>query len=333
MTIQTTNIDATSGNAVNLTKGDEVFFTIANGVVVEAQNGLGIVADSTDNFFIYNNGSIVANDPGVELEESSDHFYNERGGSVFGFDGVDMGTTGEALVNYGDVSAFASGVYDTAGGNTISNFGTIEGPVGLSVAAGGEVITNSNTGAIDGGIAISSGADTITNAGSIDGAVAFAGTGITNSLTNSGEIIGNIKFSSAHSTLTNAGSVTGDVTMVGTDTLINTGVIHGDVALGVSDIIELSVGEVTGAITGKTNDLFAFSGNFGHETIDKFIGGTGSTHDTIRFATNDFGSFAAVQSHMSQVGSDVVIRLDGTDTITLAGVKLSTLVAADFKFV
>ena len=149
MTIQTTNIDATSGNAVNLTKGDEVFFTIANGVVVEAQNGLGIVADSTDNFFIYNNGSIVANDPGVELEASSDHFYNERGGSVFGFDGVDMGTTGEAFVNYGDVSAFASGVYDTARGNTISNFGTIEGPVGLSVAAAGEVITNSNTGAID----------------------------------------------------------------------------------------------------------------------------------------------------------------------------------------
>jgi hypothetical protein len=29
----------------------------------------------------------------------------------------------------------------------------------------------------------------------------------------------------------------------------------------------------------------------------------------------------------------VVIRLDGTDSITLAGVTLSSLVSADFKFV
>ena len=63
------------------------------------------------------------------------------------------------------------------------------------------------------------------------------------------------------------------------------------------------------------------------------IAGSGSTHDTIQFAANDFGSFAAVQSAMSQVGSDVLIRLDATDSIVLNGVILSNLVAADFKFV
>ncbi len=35
---------------------------------------------------------------------------------------------------------------------------------------------------------------------------------------------------------------------------------------------------------------------------------------------------------MSQVGSDVVIRLDATDSITLKNVAVSSLVPADFKF-
>jgi hypothetical protein len=36
MTIQTTNIDATGGDAVDLTSGVEVFFVIANDVVLES---------------------------------------------------------------------------------------------------------------------------------------------------------------------------------------------------------------------------------------------------------------------------------------------------------
>ena len=35
---------------------------------------------------------------------------------------------------------------------------------------------------------------------------------------------------------------------------------------------------------------------------------------------------------MSQVGSDVMIRLGATDSITLNEVRLSSLVSADFKF-
>jgi hypothetical protein len=251
------------------------------------------------------------------------------GGAVLYFD--DNSGKTSTIDNTGTISGLGYVIQSISDILDISNSGMIHG--GLDLAHDDDALINSHAGTIDGRVTLAAGGDTITNAGDIYGAITFTGTGITNSLTNSGEITGNITFSSAHSTLTNSGSMTGDLTMVGTDTLINTGVIHGDVTLGVSDIIELSVGEVTGAITGKTNDLFAFSGNFGNETIDKFIGGTGSTHDTIRFATNDFGSFAAVQSHMSQVGADVAIRLDGTDTITLAGVKLSNLVSADFKFV
>jgi hypothetical protein len=52
-----------------------------------------------------------------------------------------------------------------------------------------------------------------------------------------------------------------------------------------------------------------------------------------RHTANDFGIFTAVQSAMSQVGADTVIRLDATDSITLVGVTKSSLVSADFKFV
>jgi hypothetical protein len=115
MTIQTTNIDAASGDAIDLTNGDEAFFTIANGVVVESQNAKGIVADSTENFFIYNYGSIVSDDVGLELDSSNDRFYNERSGSVFGFRGVSLTTTGETFVNYGDVSGDTEGTFLTMG--------------------------------------------------------------------------------------------------------------------------------------------------------------------------------------------------------------------------
>ena len=242
-------------------------------------------------------------------------------------------------------------VFSVSGsGNSITNThaGTITGVIAIS----GTGDTIDNAGRIDGVIALPAGGDVLTNSGEIDGAVTFFGTALTNTFTNSGTITGNLKLSGSDSTFTNSGSITGNVTqaegtdtitnhgqiygnvaLAGSDALINTGAIHGDVTLSNADLVDSSRGEITGAITGATSDLFEFSGNFGNETIDKFTGGTGSTHDTIQFAANDFGSFAAVQSAMSQVGVDTVIRLDATNSITLVGVTKSNLVSADFKFV
>ena len=83
--------------------------------------------------------------------------------------------------------------------------------------------------------------------------------------------------------------------------------------LGASDTIDDSRGGITGGINAGASDTFDYHGLFGNETIDTFTGGTGSTHDTIQFAANDFGIFTAVQSAMSQVGADTVIRLDATE--------------------
>ena len=235
-------------------------------------------------------------------------------------------------------------------GNSITNShaGTITGAISI----GGSGDTIHNAGKIDGAITLPAGGDVFTNSGEIDGAVTFTGTALTNTFTNSGAITGNLKLSGSNSTFTNSGSITGNIAqaegtdtitnhgqiygsiaLAGSDALINTGAIHGNVTLGNADLVDSSRGEITGAITGATSDLFEFSGNFGNETIDKFIGATGSTRDTIQFAANDFGSFAAVQKAMSQIGSDVVIRLDATDSITLASVALSSVASADFKFV
>ena len=93
----------------------------------------------------------------------------------------------------------------------------------------------------------------------------------------------------------------------------------------------MSSGEVTGAITASSGDLLKFSGNFGHETIDNFTAGIGANHDSIQIAMGDFASFDALSHSMSQVGSDVVISLGAANSITLIGVRASSLVSADFK--
>jgi trimeric autotransporter adhesin len=230
--------------------------------------------------------------------------------------------------------------------------GTGSGGVAFSLSSAGDSINNAHDGRITGAITLLSGRDVFANAGDIDGAITFTGTNLNNTFTNSGAITGNLTLSGSDNRFTNSGSITGNVaqvngtdpitnhgqiygniTLAAADALTNTGVVHGNVTLGNADAVDSSRGEITGAIIGYTSDLFEFSGNFGNETIDKFIGLTGSTHDTIQFAANDFGSFTAVQKAMSQIGSDVVIRLDATDSITLASVTLSNLVSADFKFV
>lgn len=96
------------------------------------------------------------------------------------------------------------------------------------------------------------------------------------------------------------------------------------------------------AITGgKGNDLmtgglgadtFSFKGRFNADTITDFQA-TGTGHDVIHFATNDFANFDAVAAHMVQAdATTVVISFTATDTITLQHVTLGDLSASDFTF-
>ena len=94
-------------------------------------------------------------------------------------------------------------------------------------------------------------------------------------------------------------------------------------------------------LPGTTSDLFTGNGGidkfvfhgaaFGNDTITDFT--TGSSHDVIQFDHTVLASFAAVKAHAVQVGANTVITIDNSDSVTLLGVSLSHLKAADFHFV
>ena len=78
---------------------------------------------------------------------------------------------------------------------------------------------------------------------------------------------------------------------------------------------------------GKGPDRFAFEGAFGHDRVLDL-----SNDDRIALDDAQFANFASVLANAAQVGSDVVITLDPANSITLAGVQLSSLQANDFLF-
>ena len=75
-----------------------------------------------------------------------------------------------------------------------------------------------------------------------------------------------------------------------------------------------------------------FAVGFGKDTIADFEN-TGGTQDIIQFNRAVFADFAAVESHMMQVGSNVVITLDDNNVIEIQNVSLSELHAGNFLFV
>ncbi len=87
----------------------------------------------------------------------------------------------------------------------------------------------------------------------------------------------------------------------------------------------------TASTAAPATDSFVFDKGFGKDTITGFVA-AGAGHDTIDFSTAAFANFAAVKSHMVQSGANVIITLDSADTITLKGVTLASLTAADFTF-
>ena len=106
---------------------------------------------------------------------------------------------------------------------------------------------------------------------------------------------------------------------LGGQTLTSSGV--GPTALigGPNDILNAGAGP----------DTFVFRSNFGSNTVNGFAPGL----DSIQFDHAVFADMGAVQSHMQQIGSDVVIAEDAQNLVTLHNVLLSNLHASDFQFI
>jgi hypothetical protein len=82
--------------------------------------------------------------------------------------------------------------------------------------------------------------------------------------------------------------------------------------------------------TGKGgNDTYVFSGDFGNDTIKDFQ----ASSNVVQLDRHEFGDFAGVMSHASQVGSDVVISVDANNSLSLHNTLLSQLTANNFHLV
>jgi serralysin len=83
---------------------------------------------------------------------------------------------------------------------------------------------------------------------------------------------------------------------------------------------------------GRGRDTFVFSGRFGKDVIRDFQAGPGAG-DRIEIAKSLCKNFVAVKSKAAVINGDVVIKVSGSDWITLEGVsKVSHLKSDDFLF-
>ena len=117
---------------------------------------------------------------------------------------------------------------------------------------------------------------------------------------------------------------------VGIDTLL--GGDGNDTINGNADADTLIGGAGNDTMTGGTqSDKFVFQTGFGQDTINDFTVGAASD-DVIEFQNSMFANFAAVQAASQQVGSDVLITVDASNTILLKNVTLGNLHQDDFLF-
>jgi hypothetical protein len=83
---------------------------------------------------------------------------------------------------------------------------------------------------------------------------------------------------------------------------------------------------------GNGSDTFVFAAAFGRDIIGQFHDGFG-TEDVVQFQHELVADFAALQPHMTQVGSSVFIALDDGSSIEIQRANLALFGADDFQFV
>jgi len=146
---------------------------------------------------------------------------------------------------------------------TVKNQGTIASIVAGDRAIewdGSAIITN--TGEIDGDLIVLSGAlpSSITNGGTIQGDI--TGMNGNETVKNSGLITGNIALSDGDNLLTNSGTLSGNLTLgAGNDVVNNTGTITGKIALSDGDNLLTNSGTLSFSLTGGAgNDVVNSTG-------------------------------------------------------------------------
>jgi len=302
MTIQTTNIDVTTGDAFDLTVAEQAYI-VDSGVSVLAeeggQNGISSVFDFNE---IMNYGQVSAPNDGIHMGSGGEggQIVNEASGSITANNGIVVETADNYIENDGRISAFSIGIDDDASsGSDIFNTGSILAK-GTGIDADSDDFVD-NTGTIR--------SDSI-------GVALNAGTGAI-SLTNAGAIHGSLESvqSSGASavSIVNRGALDGNVELfdAGGDAFTNTGTIDGNVQLGngTNTFDNRHGGRVTGTITGGSGADTIYLGSDG-ETVN---GGAG--HDVI-YGGAGADTFAFTSA--LAVGTDKIVGFNvAADTIQL----------------
>ena len=298
----------TGTGTVNMTDGSANSGTIEQGTINIAANGTVTNSGtmSADKALTVNTGATVTNTGGT-LSGKLDNDGTISGGSV---------TAAEGSVNDGTISAAV-----TADGNFTNN-NKIEG----SVTANSGTFTNAgeiNTGS-HGEVEIASAAE-FANAGTIMGDVANSGTftnaggaTISGMITNKGtleNLVNGKLYDVINSNIfANDGNVSGTITNTGTFT--NTGTIAG--------LANKENATATTALSGITGDI-ANDGILNltdaEATLDKTIGGAGTTSISGAVTFGENGGFAATQSlHVNEKATlDIAANTITLDNFTLKG--------------
>jgi Ca2+-binding RTX toxin-like protein len=118
----------------------------------------------------------------------------------------------------------------------------------------------------------------------------------------------------------------------GDSNIIDTGLGNDGIdARGGNDTL-IGGGGNDGMTGGAGNDTFVFHAGFGQDTIADFAAGSG-VGDVIEFHDAIFADFAAVLAASQQVGANVRITVDASNSIVLNNVSLANLHQNDFLFV
>jgi Ca2+-binding RTX toxin-like protein len=86
-------------------------------------------------------------------------------------------------------------------------------------------------------------------------------------------------------------------------------------------------------LTGSADDdTFVFGANFGQDIVTDFVAESGS-NDVLEFHDGLFADAAAVLAAATASGSNTIITIDATTTITLQHVNRASLTIDDFHIV
>ena len=101
------------------------------------------------------------------------------------------------------------------------------------------------------------------------------------------------------------------------------------VALGAHDTLTGGTGLDVLVDGGAGGDTFAFNTAGNHDVVSGFQA-SGANHDILQVSNFGYSTFAQVQSHLSQVGSNTLLTLSSTDAVLIKNTTVASLVAADF---